>query len=175
MSERLEELIQQGNPGAVWQMLTTSEPSLVDLSQLGQSLHRAIEHQAEVDPAGFAEFVQRKMTSFVAYLVCRSHYLLEKLLRQHDRDGQARGGNRPCDELLEFLPQLVELQRHFVELQQGHAATGRLLELTREKQLANARHERTKRRTRKTARKPIESMPVNRLAGLFGERNESQE
>lgn len=86
---------------------------------------------------------------------------------------QRRGVWRPSEELQELLPSLLDLQDHLAGLAQSHAATKRLWALCRAKELQNeiawkaaAKPRRTKR-AKRARHTPV--VPVNRLAGFFGD------
>ena len=162
----------EGNIEALWNALL-NRPRVMRASEMHQLLHQAIEKRAQDDPEQFAEHMYRRMTGFTAVLVYKAHWLMTGLLRGHDQAvEQFNKDPSACTDVLAMIPHLIELQMHLLELQQGHAATQRLRELARVKQLANDAGKGRKRRPRPKRRKgssprPSPVVPVNRLAGLM--------
>ena len=138
IAETREDWARTGNIDALWELLLSSGPAMLDMEATFKLLARAIEVRSRQDPAGFASDVFGRMLSLTTYLTLRTHLHAGRLIAVYDRS------DRPVAELPReltelVLPRLLQLQQHLTEMLAVQATTARSWALTRQKEIENDR------------------------------------
>jgi hypothetical protein len=138
------------------------------------ALLRSLDVASRQNPKEFAADMFESVIAFTSYLSLRLQYSCVHLIAGDDR---ARRGPPALSRVLteQLLPQLMELNRHLVEMAETQASTARLWELATSKSLENQQHIRQSDRKKRSSR--IQSSQVNghtgtqnsvnRLAGIL--------
>jgi hypothetical protein len=138
IAETREEWARTGNVDALWGLLTSSGPAMLNMEATFKLLARAIEVRAREDPAGFSAEVFTRLVALTTYLTLRTHMHAGRLIAVYDRAD--RGVAELPRELTDLvLPRLVQLQEHLAELMAVQATTARSWALTRQKEIENGR------------------------------------
>src|SRR5262245_20399084 len=140
IAEERERMAASGDVEALWQLLLRGRALDFDWEEVFGLLLRAIETRGRRDPVGFAGEMLARALTLTSYLVFRGHHHAIRLLAMHDRSDRGRGSAELPRDLAElFLPRLVELQRHLIEVASAQASVARQWELAKGKQFENQR------------------------------------
>jgi len=155
IAERRLLMAESGDVQGVWDILSTTCWSMLDLEEMFRLLLRALEVAGREDPAAHAQQLFRRMLTFSAGLVLRSQYYISRILNGHDRSTRGRAAIfLPHDLTQEHLSQDLTLQTHLAQLIECQARTARLWELARRRSVNNSPRRRAARREGQAASGP---------------------
>src|SRR5262245_34266132 len=130
IAERRRLLAENGDVQGIWDILSTTPWSMLDLEEMFRLLLRALEVSGARDPAAHAEQLFQRMLTFSACLVLRTHYYIGRILSGHDRSTTGRAALfLPRDLTGAHLSQVLELQGHLAQLLECQGRTARLWQL----------------------------------------------
>jgi hypothetical protein len=159
IAKQRQAMAERGDVGGLFRVLRDSDFAMISIPDVGRLLLRAIEVKVQADPTGFSDEVFAHILAFTGFMAMQGMVYATKIARVHANEEQHRGLSHHSDQLSELLPELVSLQRHFVELAQIHAATQRLRQLTLRTQLENERLEQAQHRrlrSQKSTDRPVQ-------------------
>jgi hypothetical protein len=138
--DRREPLVEQGDFGEIYRQLLQTPWHETKPSDAFWQLFRAIDVASRKDPAALSAELFRMMLNIAGYLTLRVQYTL--LQRSNSMDSGNYNGRTalPSDVLESVSGDLMSMQSHLAELCQSQAASARLWQLARQKELEN--HER---------------------------------
>src|SRR5262249_26514654 len=138
---------ENGDVQGLWDVLSTTPWSMLDLEEMFRLLLRALEVSGARDPAAHAEQLFRRMVCFSACLLMRSEYYISRILNGHDRSTTGRAAIfLPRDLTQEHLGQVLMLQTHLTALLESQARTARVWGLARRRPETAPPDRRTRRR-----------------------------
>ncbi len=164
---RREQVAQDGDIDALWEILTRPRPVGFDPSEIFPHLVKAIEVRARQSPQAFAGEILTRVVSLTSYLCMRDQFLIIRSIEQFARSAQGRGRiDLPPPLADRAIPRLLDLQRSLCEVLGAQATILRMHELAKAKRIENDRAERkpsakaTGKTKAKASRKPP-SAPVH--------------
>jgi hypothetical protein len=135
-------LAEAGKYEELVKILEVTSWSILDVEEIWNLVHRAMEIRAKRDPERFSADIYSEMVSFSGCLLKRSQFFLSRRLAQQGqamRAGDHAGIDREIYD--HHVPKLVELHDHVDELLQGQAATARAWQLARRGRIENDNNE----------------------------------
>jgi hypothetical protein len=155
VAERRRSMAESSDVQGIWDILSTTCWSMLDLEEMFQLLLRALEVAGKDDPVAHSAQLFQRMLTFSAGLLLRSQYYIGRILAGHDRSTRGRAAIfLPHDLTQEHLAQALELQAHLAQLIESQARTARLWQLARRRPVNNPPRRRAARREGQAAGGP---------------------
>jgi hypothetical protein len=137
-SEIWEAMAEAGDVPGILRLIPKADLGLINYSYVFGLLQLASDVLARKNPELFFDLISTDMLAVMGILEMRGTLYLRQLMDTEDEElNRRRRRSAPTRELDEFLPKLMALQMHFVELKKAIASTKRLSELARQHELSN--------------------------------------
>lgn len=164
--QRRESLVEQGDFAAIYQQILQTPWHETKHSDAFAQVFRAIDVASRNDPAQLSADLLRMMVSTSAYLTLRVQYTLFQRIQGTDGHNYNRPPDIPSDVLETIEGHFASMQTHLAELCQSQAATARLWQLARQKELENKLRTGKRGRTRRLPHKAARVRPGGHANGV---------
>jgi hypothetical protein len=168
-----------GDVESLWNVLVNTPWDRIDREAVFKQLLQALEVRGRSDTELFAAEVFERMTTFVAWLLLRSHLHLATSLEGHGRAVRMRAqppGDLPAVAVESLIPRTLQLQEHLATLLLTQASVARQWTLIRKNRNKGdhaeapspgevRRHRRSKRPRGGPADADTHGLAADRLAG----------
>jgi hypothetical protein len=131
--DRREKLAEAGDVKGFMDDLAQSQLGNIDWKQVYRQMQRVIAVASEKGPQNFAQDLFQTTTGFVAYASMRLQLACGNILAQN-LDVKASPTSLPADLMTNFLPPMIQMQRHLADLLHAWASTMRQWSLVRRHQ-----------------------------------------
>jgi hypothetical protein len=159
--DRREKLAEAGDVKGFVDDLAQAQSGNLDWKQVYKQLQRVIAVASEKDPENFAQGLFQSTTCFVAYAAMRLQLACGNILAQQNIAANGSPTHLPADLMTNFLPPMIQMQRHLADLLHAWASTMRQWSLVKRRQDS----ERTRRRKKSRS----EKRPSTNGMGIFGD------
>jgi hypothetical protein len=159
--ERRELFVERGDFAAIYQEILHAPWDETKRLDAFSQVFRAIDVASRNDAGGCSAEFLRLLVSMAGYLTLRVQYTLLRRIQGEDGQSYNRLVEIPRDVLETYLGHLMSMQSHLAELCQSQAATARLWQLTRQKELENERRAPKRRRKRRLPGKAAGARPYD--------------
>jgi hypothetical protein len=157
--DRRQPLVEQGDFAEIYRLILDTPWHETKHCDAFSQLFRAIDVASRKDPARLSAEFFRMMLNVAAYLTLRVQYTLLQRVQSTDTHNHRGQSDIQSDVLDSFLGHLMSMQSHLAELCQSQAASARLWQLAREKELKNDRCRCNGRETRRSKGEPKNAQP----------------
>jgi hypothetical protein len=166
--QQREQLVEQGDFAAIYQQILQTPWPETKHSDAFAQVFRAIDVASRNDPSRLSAEFFRMMLNMAGYLTLRVQYTLLERIQGTDRHNYNRPPDIPADVLETFEGHFSSMQSHLAELCQSQAATARLWQLARQKELENKHRAVKRRRKRRLPGKATGATPGGPANGVQG-------
>jgi hypothetical protein len=138
-SEGRQPLVEQGDFAEIYRLILENPWHEIRHADAFSQLFRAIDVASRKDPAKLSAEFFRMMLNVAGYLTLRVQYTLLQRVQSTDTHNHRGPSEIESDVLDSVLGPLMSMHSHLAELCQSQAASARLWQLAREKELKNDR------------------------------------
>lgn len=135
--QQREALVERGDVAGIYNAILTSPWHETKHSDAFAQVFRALDVASRNNPAQLSAELVRMMVNMAGYLTLRAQYTLLQRIQDTDGHTHDRPPDMPTDVLEQFQSHIASMQAHVTELCQSQAATARLWQLARQKQVEN--------------------------------------